>query len=110
MKTIAEDLRLAAITSFIIMLPFAILESLNNSITKQNVIGLALLFGILWLLPTLFIVLFMPLVRTVRSGGRLLTNPISLLFRVAVLTLIATIWEWGFIDQLPCFLGVPNCD
>ena len=110
MKAIAKDLRLAAILSFIIMLPFAILESLNNTITKQNVIGLALLFGTLWLLPTLFIVLFMPLVRTVRSGGSLLTNPISLLFRVTFLTLIATIWGWGFIDQLPCFLGVPNCD
>jgi hypothetical protein len=110
MKTITTDLRSAAIISFILVLPFAILESLNNTITKQNAPGLILLFGTLWLLPTAFIVIIMPIVRTVRAGNSLLANPITLLFRVAFLALIATIWGWGFIDQLPCFLGVPNCD
>lgn len=110
MKSIPKDLRLAAIISFIFLLPFAILESLNNTITKQNAPGLILLFGVLWLLPTAFIVILMPIVRTTRDGNSLLANPITLLFRVALLTLIATIWGWGFVDQLPCFLGVPNCD
>jgi hypothetical protein len=110
MKTIITDLRSAAIISFILMLPFAILESLNNSITKQNAPGLILLFGVLWLLPTAFIVILMPIVRRVRAGTSVVAKPISLLFRVVFLALIATIWGWGFIDQLPCFLGVPNCD
>jgi hypothetical protein len=109
MKTITKDLGLAAIISFIIVLPFAILEALNNTITRQNAPGLILLFGVLWLLPTAFVVILAPIVRTVRAGN-IMVNPISLLFRVAFLTLIATIWGWGFIDQLPCFLGVPNCD
>lgn len=109
-KTIIEDLRSAAIISFLLVLPFAILETLNNTITKQNAPGLILLFGVLWLLPTAFILILRPIVRTMRAGNSIWANPTKLLFRVAFLALIATIWGWGFIDQLPCFLGVPNCD
>ena len=110
MKTTTTDLRAAAIISFILVLPFAILEALNNTITQQNAPGLILLFGLLWLLPTAFIVILMPIVRTVRAGNSIMATPVTLLLRVAVLSLIATVWGWGFVDQLPCFLGVPNCD
>ena len=110
MKTFTANLRSAAIISFILVLPFAILEALNNTITKQNGPGLMLLFGVLWLLPTAFLVILTPIVRTLRAGNSILANPIKLVFRVVFLALIATIWGWGFIDQLPCFLGVPNCD
>lgn len=110
MQTITTDLRSAAIISFILVLPFAILEALNNTITKQSAPGLILLFGVLWALPTAFIVILTPMMRTVRAGSNIMANPISLLFKVAFLALIATIWGWGFIDQLPCFFGVPNCD
>ncbi|MCA1614142.1 MAG: hypothetical protein LC800_08340, partial [Acidobacteria bacterium] len=92
MKTITTDLRAAAIISFILVLPFMILEALNNTITRQNGPGLMLLFGVLWLLPTAFIVILMPIVRAVRAGDSILANPIILLFRVAFLALIATTW------------------
>lgn len=110
MKTITKDLGSAAIISLIIVLPFAILEALNNGVTRENASGLILLFGVLWLLPTAFIVIFIPMLRSVRAGNTLMARPITLLFRVASLVLIATVWGWGFIDQLPCFLGIPNCD
>jgi len=109
-KSIATNLKAAAIISFLLVLPFAILESLNQTITRQNAPGLILLFGVLWLLPTAFIVILVPVVRAVRAGNSLLAHPITLLFKVAILVFIA--WFWGslFIDQLPCFMGVPNCD
>jgi hypothetical protein len=110
MKTITTDLRSAAIISLILVLPFAILESLNNTITKQNAPGLIILFGLMLLLPMAFIVIVMPIARTVRAGTGLPGNPITLFLRVGFLALIATVWGWGLIDQLPCFLGVPNCD
>jgi len=111
MKNITTtNLRLAALISLILVLPFAILEGLNNTVTKQNAPGLILLFGLLWLLPTAFIVILMPIVGTVRAGNSIWATPAKLLLRFAFLTLLATIWGWGFTDQLPCFLGVPNCD
>lgn len=110
MKSIIKSIGRAALISFILVLPFAILETLNNKITKQNAPGLVLLFCVLWLLPTVFILILMPIVRTLRTGRSLMANPTILLLRVASLTVIGTLWAWGFLDQLPCFLGVPNCD
>lgn len=92
MKTFTKDLGFAAIISFILMLPFAILEALNNTITRQNAPGLLLLFGVLWLLPTVFIVLLMPMVRSVRAGNSITANPIGLAFKIAFLILIVTVW------------------
>ena len=43
MKTITQDFASAAIISFIIVLPFAILEALNNGVTRENAFCLILL-------------------------------------------------------------------
>ena len=110
MKSTITNLGSAAFISFILVLPFAILESLNQTITRQNAPGLILLFGLLWLLPMAFIVTLMPIVRTVRAGNGILASPMNLLFRVAFLALVASMWGGLLLDQLPCFLGVPNCD
>jgi len=109
-KNITTNLKAAALVSFILVLPFAILESLNNTITRQNGPGLILLFGLLWLLPVAFILVIVPMVRSVRAGNSLMANPFELLFRVAFLALVAMTWGSLLIDQLPCFIGVPNCD
>lgn len=110
MKDIVKNFKLAALISFFLILPFAILELLNNTTTKQDAPDLILLFGVLWLLPTAFLLILIPIVRSVRAGNSPLANPFTFLLRVASLAVIATVWGWGFLDQLPCFLGVPNCD
>jgi len=109
-KSIAIDLTSAALISLILVLPFALLESLNNTITKQNAPSFIVLFGLLWLLPTAFIHILVPMVRTVRAGQSVIANPINLLLRVILLGLIAMIWGGILIDQVPCFMGVPKCD
>ena len=106
----AADSRAAAVISSLLVLPFVILESLNQTINRQNAPGLAVLFGLLWLLPLAFVVVLMPMVRVLRAGQSLSANPFNLLFRVALLALVATAWAGIVADQTPCFLGVPNCD
>jgi hypothetical protein len=108
--TIATNLKLASLVSFILVLPLAILESLNNTITRQKAPGLVVLFGLLWLLPMIFIVTLLPIVRAVREGNSRMANPVNLMLRIAFLALIAMLWGGIVIDQLPCFMGVPNCD
>lgn len=110
MTPFTADLKLASILSFLLLLPFAILEALNNPINRETAPGVILLFGLLWLLPTVFIIILLRLFRTARDGNSVLANPTKLVFSVVFLALIGTIWVWGFTDQLPCFLGVPNCD
>jgi uncharacterized membrane protein len=79
-------------------------------VTKDSASGLILLFGVLWFLRTVFIVILKPMLRSALAGKSLMAKPVTLLLRVASLVLIATLWGWGFMDQLPCFLGIPNCD
>ena len=105
-----EDLKLAAIISSLLVLPFAILEALHTTVTTNNAPGLLVLFGFLWLLPAAFLVILLPLVRAVRAGTRVTTDLGSIVFRVGLLTLIGTMWGGILLDQLPCFLGYPNCD
>ena len=109
MKTITTNLRSAALISFILVVPFMILELVNRRNLPESFPSV--LFGFLWLLPVTFIVILMPIVRNARAGSSIIiANPISLSFRVAFLILIALVWGSLLIDQLPCFLGNPNCD
>lgn len=68
MKNLLTNLKSPAIISFMLVLPFVILEFIFNTVNKQNAPGLTVLFGLMWLLPTAFIVILMPIVRNVRAG------------------------------------------
>ncbi|MBA2731523.1 MAG: hypothetical protein H0U54_01390 [Acidobacteria bacterium] len=83
MQYIISNLKIAAIISFIIVLPFALLEFKFSTVTRQNVPDLTMLFGLLWLLSMAFIAIMMPVVQNVRVGNRLAAKPINLLLRVA---------------------------
>ena len=104
----ARDLRTPAIVSSLLVLPFMILELANRwSYPGGFPIGL---FGILWLLPfvsTLFLVL---LLRRLPTGNRSSAYFLGLLPRLVILLPIAWPWAGLIPDQIPCFLGVPNCD
>jgi hypothetical protein len=92
-----------AIISALLVLPFMILELVNTR--NFNETFPIPLFGILWLLPTIFIFTLTPIGQNVRAG-----NSLALLIRVALLLAIAILWGGIVADQLPCFMGVPNCD
>jgi len=108
MKNVLVNLRSPAIISFLLVLPFTILEVVNRRNFNE---GFPIpLFIIMWVLPVVFILILMPIVRNVRAGNSPIASPVSLLLRVVFLVLIAWIWLGTVIDQMPCFLGVPNCD
>ena len=108
MKNIFTNLRPPVIISFILVIPFMILELVNRRNFNEG-FPIAL-FGFLWLLPTLFIITIMPMVRNIGAGNSIIANPIILLLRVVFLAFIAWMWVSLVIDQMPCFLGVQNCD
>ncbi len=62
------------------------------------------------LLPVAFLVNFMPIARNLRAGNSLRGVRVNLVLASAILVLIAVTWGALFVDQLPCFTGVPNCD
>jgi hypothetical protein len=107
MKMTLTNLKFPAIMSFLLVLPFLFLE-LGNRRNLFESFPIAL-FGVLWLLSMVFFILLMPIVRTIQTGNGLQVNPV-LLVRVVVLILLAVVWVSMVNDQIPCFLGIPNCD
>lgn len=102
---------LAALGSLLFIMPLAWLEIRNYPPVARDWREFPIpLFIVLWLLPAVFIFTLAPLARTVRAGGNLLAQPVRLLLRVALLAFVATCWGWLVADQMPCFLGAPNCD
>lgn len=108
MKSMFLTLRPPALISLLLVVPFMIMELVNRRNTTYDFPFL--LFVIMWLLPLLLLLTLMPILRNIRSGNGLLANPVVLLIRVVFLVLIAFAWLGLLADQMPCFLGVPNCD
>ena len=51
-----------------------------------------------------------PIMQNVRGGSSMVAHPMNLVLAVAILIAIAMTWGALLVDQIPCFLGVPNCD
>ena len=109
MNNILSSLRLSAIISFLIVLPFMILEwATRSNLPRSNASGI--LFVMMWLLPMLSILILMPIVRNLRRvGNSLVVNPINLVLRVVFSAYLVWMWFGLVIDQMPCFLGGTGC-
>lgn len=94
--------------SFALVLPFMILEAINRRAFHEGFP--IVLFGVMWILPLSLILVVRPVVRSRSAGNREPAGPFSLLSRVVLAILIAWLWVLLVRDQMPCFLGVPNCD
>ena len=100
-------LSVAAVTGAVLVLPLLLLEWMN---TRGFPAGFpAALFLFLWILGAAFVVILMPMLRT-RADGRRATPSIADAARVVLLMVIAAVWVTLVTDQMPCFLGFPNCD
>ncbi|MEJ7623059.1 MAG: hypothetical protein WKF34_03625 [Pyrinomonadaceae bacterium] len=68
------------------------------------------LFGMLWLMAAIFAAIIVPLFRSLGKGYRMSMHPATMLLSAFLLVLLAATWGGIVNDQMPCFLGVPNCD
>lgn len=101
------DLKAAAIVGCVFVLPFIALEWMNGP-GFANAFP-APLFAVMWLLAALFVVIVMPVLRTPAERWGT-ADVVSLLSRVVLGIVVAGLWIGLVQDQMPCFLGVPNCD
>jgi hypothetical protein len=108
MQSIFTNLRWPAIISFLLVIPFMIMEVVNRRNFNEGFP--TPLFVIMWLLPLLFILTATPMVRSIGAGNSIVANPVILVVRTVFLVFLVWMWFGILIDQMPCFLGVPNCD
>jgi hypothetical protein len=91
------------------VLPFMLLEGITTSGFAR--LGFPLgLFTFMWLFAVIFVLILMPIVRAMRAGNIATANPLFIALKVVFMGLMAWAWIGLVIDQMPCFLGVPNCD
>ena len=76
-----------------LVLPFVLLEAVNRGVDRNFPV---VLFALMWMLAAAFVAILM--------------RPSRPLLRVVLLIPIAAFWVGLVVDQMPCFLGVPNCD
>lgn len=98
----------AAASGVFLVLPLVALQAIYGTINYSSFP--VVLFGILWLLPTIAIYLASPIFFRLRSAKGSAFDPLSFVLRIAALLPIAIMWFALVRDQMPCFLGVPNCD
>jgi len=110
MKTLISNPRLAPVISFVLcVLPFMILEWATQSNVPRSDAS-PMLWVVLWLLSTIFIAILMTIMRNLwQAGNSIMTNPVSLLFRLVFIVSFAWLWGALVIDQMPCFLGGSGC-
>jgi hypothetical protein len=96
------------IISFLLILPFIIMELVNRRAYNEG-FPFSLFIGF-WILALIFSLALATLVHSVRAGEGLLAHPIRLILLVSVMAVSAWLWTGFLADQMPCFMGVPVCD
>ena len=102
-----ESLKTSAIAASVLVVPFIILELVNRDGSAGFPI---VLFVVMWGLALAFISILMPILRSLQPGHPYVPNAIVVLPKILLLIGIAWFWITLVVDQMPCFLGVPNCD
>lgn len=93
---------------FLCVLPFAVLESVNLGRIPDPFPYAIFLY--LWLMFAMFLLSLFAIVRMAKSKvkrkervpGFVLNSLVLIFTLVSIINILA--------DQMPCFLGVPNCD
>lgn len=100
-----RTMMIAMLTGAALVAPWIYLEVRNGYLNFPY-----LLFAVLWFVAAAFTLTAAPLVRALRAGESVLARPELFAARVVFLALAGLFWTSVVLDQMPCFLGVPNCD
>ena len=99
-----------AVAGLFVMLPFALLELRHRGSGPGSLSTFPFpLFVLMWALPMFAVNAVAPIVRP-STRASVLTRPARLALRLAGAAVAATLWVLIVQDQLPCFMGIPNCD
>jgi len=99
---------LSAVAGLLLVLPLVALQLIYGRLTYSSFP--VVLFAILWILPTIAIYVAAPLFARLRRKESSPLDPLSVALRLVALMPVAIMWFALIQDQMPCFLGIPNCD
>ena len=105
MRILATDIRYAALVSLLLVLPLLTLELLFNQSTSWGTDSVVL-YGSLYLLAVSLVLALIVVARIARARE----SAFKMLAGAVMLGVLGFVLGSLVIDQMPCFLGVPNCD
>jgi hypothetical protein len=91
-----------------LVVPFVVLQLLNRRAFREDFPFV--LFTFMWLHSLLIVLLLTPALRRLRSERNLRALKLGHWAELVLSAFLACAYVDVVIDQLPCFLGVPNCD
>ena len=103
-----RNVTMAAVIGLAAVLPFVLLEVINRRGYGEGFP--AVMFFTLWLFSFGFIYTLIPVTKSLISGQPAGGSRAGLLGRLTLLIVAGWLWATLVSDQMPCFLGVPNCD
>jgi MFS family permease len=118
MGNIMTNFKQAAIIGLLIILPFMILNFIFDIVKRldtysfRNVLDVVVIFGLLWLGLTAIAFILMPIVRNLRTGSKIIENPIihnenlitKLLTKPKSAAIISFIFALPFLSMLSLLL------
>jgi drug/metabolite transporter (DMT)-like permease len=105
---VMPQLRTALVSGVLMVLPFLVLQLVNRWTLDEGFP--VFLFVFLWGLSTIIAFTLIPIVWQFRVRAPRSARPWGFAIRLALLVIVAGLWLQAVADQMPCFLGVPNCD
>ena len=107
-KNINKNMIVAALAAGLLVLPFLVLEWLNTDGFAQKDFPGAV-FGFMWCSAGLFVFTLQSLLKNIAEG--MFRNRLGLVvFKIALLIVLALGFVGLVSDQWSCFWGQPNCD
>jgi hypothetical protein len=107
MILIATKVKVATLVGTGIMLPFLFLEIYNRHQYSEPFP--VMLFAILWFALSIAIFLLHPIIKIFQTGISDL-SAINIVIRSVAIISLTVFCLMIIVDQMPCFLGVENCD
>jgi hypothetical protein len=98
-----SPLTLPALSGLAAIVPFVLMELINRRAFHEGFP--VTLFVTLWLLAFAIVALLRPVLSRAAS-----ITAAGITGRLLLTGLLAYAWGAILLDQLPCFLGIPNCD
>lgn len=98
----------SAVTGLILTIPFIILELVNRR--NENYDFPLVIYLVLWLLASVFVLQANSLYGSIKNKTILTGGYRKPAGKAMVIILVFVLWLLIVNDQLPCFLGIANCD
>lgn len=103
-----KSLSMSLLVSVALVVPFAILELITRR--GYNEEFPFTLFAFMSVLSLVIVTLITPVLRRIRADRSLGALTIAEWAVILLIAVLGYAYVSVVIDQLPCFLGVPNCD